>query len=509
MLGAFAFAIWDKREQHLFCARDHLGIKPLFYRETDSAFAIATELPVLKNLANKKLTLNINKVADHLLAVQNTDDTVTYFNEIKSISTGSYLIQCRNHRVREHKYWSLTEAGKVELHTPSRWYEELRHRLETAVHDRLRSNKKIGSLLSGGLDSSYTTAIALQKKPEDVIPITYVFNDTHQSDERNYALSVLNMYDKKGVLINMDSHSPLYKWYKIQRSLGHPVHNSTARATLRCVEEMSESNLRVLITGYDGDTTISHGKGHLYDLISKRKYIRLMYEVSLKAYRLNESIPSVLKAWVTGPIYTDLLKKPIDNIGSSVGRITKDSKWFTKYFISQCTKVDEERSEIRNRGTLEYRSHVSLLKRPLLDETTTFIDNIGSRRRIEFRHPFFDKRLIELCISVPGDLKLKHGWSRYIVRKSLGNALPSEVKWRRDKNNFEPALINGLLKYERGTLKDFRDHVSDTALSEWVRVSEVTEAADRFLEDPYQLSQWRRTQLWRALAMFLWLKSVG
>lgn len=159
LLGDFAFVIWDGRREALLCARDPMGVKPLYYHhQPNRLFAFASEIKALLCLAEIPRRLNEQRVADYLVPILE-DMEATFFRDIVRLPPGHRLL-LDSRGLALQRYWSLDPAREVRLDSDEAYAEAFRTLFTDAVRARLRSAYPVGSLLSGGLDSSSITCAA-------------------------------------------------------------------------------------------------------------------------------------------------------------------------------------------------------------------------------------------------------------------------------------------------------------------------------------------------------------
>src|SRR5215204_4078556 len=194
LLGDFAFAIFDKRKQTLFCARDHMGLKPFYYYLSGRVFVFASEIKALLCVPEVPRRLNEVMVADHL--VGNSQDKIsTFYRDIlrlppaHSITTG-----VEETKIRE--YWALDPSLELRLSSNGEYAEAFRDVFERAVGCRLRAAFPVGSDLSGGLDSSSVTCVARELLRRERKEILHTFSSVPElvteSDESVYIDAVLS-----------------------------------------------------------------------------------------------------------------------------------------------------------------------------------------------------------------------------------------------------------------------------------------------------------------------------
>ncbi|HEY9875190.1 MAG TPA: lasso peptide isopeptide bond-forming cyclase, partial [Candidatus Obscuribacterales bacterium] len=185
LVGDFAFAIWDRRKQVLFCARDHFGVKPFYYYSSGQSFIFATEIKALLCLPDVPRRLNEVKVADYLASP--TDDTaITFYKEIFRLPP-AHRLTVSHEGITLQSYWSLDPSRELRLGSDEEYASAFRKLFTEAVRCRLRSAFPVGSMLSGGLDSSSITCVARQllagDKNSQLHTFSAIFDKMTQCDE--------------------------------------------------------------------------------------------------------------------------------------------------------------------------------------------------------------------------------------------------------------------------------------------------------------------------------------
>ncbi len=190
VLGDFTFAIWDVREQRLFCAVDHFGIRPFYYARVGQTLVFSNTLDCVRLLASVSEKLDDTAVGDFLLFGQYVDLDRTIYADVRRIPRAHRLIASRD-RVEVRRYWEMVEEDELDDSDPEALVEEFRFRLLNATRDRLRT-RRVAVFMSGGLDSTLVTASAVramreQDKPWQITPFTTVFRELIADDEEIYA----------------------------------------------------------------------------------------------------------------------------------------------------------------------------------------------------------------------------------------------------------------------------------------------------------------------------------
>ncbi|WP_321423675.1 asparagine synthase-related protein [uncultured Methanobacterium sp.] len=155
LLGDFAFVIWDKSKQQLFCARDHMGVKPFYYYLSDKIFYFSTEMKTI--FLNVKKILNKIKLSFFLMGYD--DHKLTFYENVLRLFPAHFL-NITNNSVKMNKYWELNPNSKIVYNSEDQYIKAFQEIFVSSVYCRMRSNFPIGFELSGGLDSSSVLCVA-------------------------------------------------------------------------------------------------------------------------------------------------------------------------------------------------------------------------------------------------------------------------------------------------------------------------------------------------------------
>ena len=158
LLGDFAFAIWDKNHGNLFCARDHMGVKPFYYFLSDELFCFATEMKALYAIPEITFKLNELKLAYYLMR-SNTDKNITFYKDVLFLNK-AHSLTINNDNDNLKKFWEIDPEYKIIMNSEEDYIQSFLNIFTEAVKCRLRSAFPIGFELSGGLDSSSVVCVA-------------------------------------------------------------------------------------------------------------------------------------------------------------------------------------------------------------------------------------------------------------------------------------------------------------------------------------------------------------
>ena len=194
LLGDFAFAVWDPKKEQLFCARDHMGVKPFYYYLSDETFFFATEIKALFCLPEVSHEINELKVAFHLALID--DATSTFYEDVLRLGA-AHSLTVSTTETKLRMYWKLDPELKIKMDSEDDYIKAFREIFTEAVRSRLRSAFPVGSELSGGLDSSSVTCVAKKilmssKNSSDKLKtFSFIFKDFPDADERYYINKVI------------------------------------------------------------------------------------------------------------------------------------------------------------------------------------------------------------------------------------------------------------------------------------------------------------------------------
>jgi asparagine synthase (glutamine-hydrolysing) len=526
LLGAFAFVIWDPRERCFFCAQDHFGIRPLFYyHEEERLFAFASEIKPLFQIEAVPETLNKVRVAEHLMAPVEEDVTRTFYKEIRR-SAPAHTLTVQTNSFMSSRYWELTSNQDPSLSSDRDYAERFQSLFATAVKDRLRSAHPVGSALSGGLDSSSITCQAariLERSSEDSTLHTYsaIFEDAPASDERSYINDVLDKSDNlRPHFIVGDDKSPLAEWDDLYQYLDGPCKAGNVYISWRLYQLAEEQGVRVLLDGFDGDSTVSHGTGWFNQLREEGRWLKLMQEVWAFADAIGESPRDAVWSWIKGPLFSLPGLSQLITARRAIKDLV-DGKRKKESETSQPTWRQALRDELATsvasklnpppgeKPKTEREHHRQLLDRPLMTRTLDLRNYVASSSSIEVRFPFYDKRLVEFCLSLPPDQKLRKGWSRFILRRSMEGILPSSIQWRPGKSDLSAALNKGLITHERDLIEKLKQseigEIEQFVSPDFLR-GEVPRYIDTLKKRSGASSGETDLIVWRAFSLALWLR---
>jgi asparagine synthase (glutamine-hydrolysing) len=531
LLGDFAFVIWDKREQKLFCARDHFGIKPFYYYSSSKTFTFASEIKAIFSLSEIPRELNESRIADYLIA--NFDDkTITSYQDIFRLPPAHQMtVNCK--RIEIKPYWSLNPSYELRLGSDEEYAAKFREIFTEAVRCRLRSAYPIGSRLSGGLDSSSITCVARQilkqNNKQPLHTFSLIYDKVTETDERFFINTVVAQGDLVTHYFHGDDFSPLVDIERIMWHEDEAFYAPGLATTWKHYMSVKEEGFRVLLDGHDGDGVVSYGMGYLQELAYTGHWLKLAIE--MKAATKNHDEPF----WSNYCNYINLYgikpltsKFPILKLVQKIRRelqqhfqvmknssnnntSTKLPKWsaiVNPNFLQRMELI--RRYKALQKADTELKSEREEHYQTINDGRQVFAleiaDKIAAASSLDLRYPFWDKRLVEFCLSLPPEQKLRQGWTRRILRHAMTDILPQEVQWRKNKSNFLPSFSYGLLTFECQRIEELILNDSEI-FQKYLNIPSLQEVYDHFVSPKSRKPQ-DVFSLWTGLSLALWLKFI-
>ncbi|MDD3978062.1 MAG: asparagine synthase (glutamine-hydrolyzing) [Methanomicrobium sp.] len=485
--GMWAFAIWDERNNELFCARDRIGIKPFYYSYTDEGLIFASEIKALCKNPKTGERVNEEKFVTFLKWGLSDYDNETMFDGIFQLLPAHFM-RVSNDTVEIGKYWNTKPSKDAVSKNISD--EELSNTfldlLRDSVKLHLRSDVSIGTCLSGGLDSSTITALineikkdeiskSLNKRPEErnssQKTFSAVFSDK-RFDESDFIKTVVNSADVDAHYI---SPNPKELWSEIDNliySNDEPFMQLTLYSQY-CVMRDIGKNVKVVLDGQGADEMlggyIAYFYCHIKDLMIKGHIIKALSE----GFGILKNHRSFVK-YATGQFFIRKKRR---------GLIRGDEIPLKRYQGSLNEALDSD------------------LKATNLPYLLHWEDRTSMAFSVEARVPFLDYRVVEFLTSLPADQKIRKGVTKYILRKAIKGIVPEEIRCRMDKKGFSTPE-------EVWMKEDLKEDILNVINSESFRSrkywnpEEVKEEYNDFLSGNTGYS----SEIWRIVCGELWLR---
>ncbi|MFA5353974.1 MAG: lasso peptide isopeptide bond-forming cyclase [Thermodesulfovibrionales bacterium] len=504
LLGDFAFAIWDNPRQTLFCARDHFGIKPFYYYKSGKIFAFASEIKALFAIEEIPREINETRIADFLVPTTE-DKIITFYKGIHRLPPASSLIVSRK-GFELKQYWELDQNAVIRLKSDKEYAEAFRDVFTKAVACRLRSAYPIGVMLSGGLDSSSIASVArniLQKEGKQLHTVSGMYPDLKQCDESEYIEAVTSLDGIKAHYVIADQMNPLEDiehalYHQDGLFLGPNIFFDSA-----LYKEAQRNNIRVFMDGFDGDIVVYHGVQYLMEHFRKFRWLRLYKEVMGLSRNFGSPPTAILKGHAIHPAIPDTVRALAKKIRKNKEKTLWDP--FIKKEFAEEMGLKERIASLaapRYRTAKEY--HYRGLSSGVIPYITEAINKDASSFGLELRHPFFDRRLVELSLAIPVSQKIRNGFTRLILRNAMQGILPEKIRLRRTKSDMSHLLTRNLQLYNNDLIEGLLAEMDNQkALSRYIDLERLRTVHQQYSQKPCAADAYT---LWKAIVLSLWLK---
>jgi len=478
LLGDFAFVVWDETRRQLFCARDQLGVKPLFYARLGETIVISNTLECVRLHHQVSNDLNDLAIADFLVFGDNQEHDTTVFRDIQRLPPAHYITWSID-ATRCRRYWTLPVEEPIHFRRARDYTDRFTELVHTATRDRLRT-RTAGVLMSGGVDSTTLAAVArdlLRERPAGLHlqAFTSVYDELIPDSERYYAglaaahLNIQIRFDVR------DKETSVTRSDELSIRTPEPVENPAAFAAGIKFSKDASTGIRLFLYGEGPDNALLYEwRPYLSNLLTGGRHGLLVRALS---YDLMMH-PRV-------PLWTSIRQVVTRR---TARRYEEFPAWLNDRFAARYRC--RERWEARRRATPTphpYRPRgYAAFSDTRWQSFFDYFDISGASSHSETRHPFFDLRLLQYMLAVPA---MPWCRSKLLIRRSMQGALPREVI-RRKKTPLAASP-----DFTRVARSGFPRLVPTPALSNYVNVEKMpsapaNEVEMRALLRPLGLNYW-------------------
>jgi asparagine synthase (glutamine-hydrolysing) len=465
--GDFAISIWDNKLSKLLIARDRMGVKPLYYYNSNSTFAFSSEISNLLDIIIDKKDINLKSVKSFLsyLWIPGNNHLIS---GVKKLPPGSAMWIGKNNCIEQISWTKLPHINQnYKTLNKNQAISNVRENIKKAVHEQLVSDVPVGAFLSGGLDSSSIVYFA-KEKIIDFQCFTINTNNTIENgveDDLPYAIKVAKHLNVNLNIVDFDLKNIERDLNLITKLNGEPISDLSILNSYYICRDAREKGIKVLLSGTGGDDIFSGYRRHsiakvdsLIDYIPRPiknaiKYsnkildnrnilFRYMNKIASGVnYTDNERIVNYYR-WLDNDIIIHLFKKEFrEEINQS----------FDNDPIVKFIKQRNETSTLSKMLAIEQKFF-------LADHNLIYTDRTSMANGVEVRVPFLHESLVDLAATLPDNFKLNRFKTKWIFRKAMEGHLPHDIIYRKKtgfgapvriwiKNEFRE-LIRDLLSHE-------------------------------------------------------------
>jgi asparagine synthase (glutamine-hydrolysing) len=472
--GMWACAIFNRKDNRIFIARDRFGIKPFYYFYNGEQFAFCSEIPPLLSLLKEKPQPDYQSIFDYLVFNRTDQTESTFFKDIRKLQHGHSLLIDLNLpglslQSSIHQWYNLRD--RVTISKGFKNPKEFLELFNSAIGMRLRSEVPVGVCLSGGIDSSSIVSVLLKDfNKNDLNTFSAVYHKGQTGDETGY-IQEYSALLKNMFYIIPDAVSLEKDLMDFVKAHGEPVPKTGVYAQFK-VMELAKGKVVVTIDGQGADEEFA---GYHYffgfyfkDLLIRGRLVKFTTEVWNYLFK-HKSFFGIKT------LFYFLLPKKIRTKTSvnSKGYLNED-------FVRTYKNENSVSGNIYGANSLKdaLLDHFEFK----LEHLLKWEDRNSMWFSLEARVPFLDYRIVEKVLATSEDLKIKGGMTKYLLREAMKGILPEKIRNRRDKIGFDtpqdewfrsPAwqtIIFGILNSDsfrnrslintEKALKQYQDHLS-------------------------------------------------
>jgi asparagine synthase (glutamine-hydrolysing) len=505
--GMFAFLIYDRAAQKIFAARDHFGIKPLYYYSDRGVLLFASEIKAL--LAHPAVVAEPDYSAiREYLVFQYVLGEETFFRGIRKLLPGHYqVVDLGSFQTRTFKYWEPDFTVDTTVGEES-FAGRLRELLEDSVRMQMRSDVPVGAYLSGGLDSSLVTTLAARNSTAELKTFTGAFREGPQFDETPYAREVAAACGARVFEIYPTEE----EFIDVLPKLIYHMDEPTAGPGLfpqYMVSRLAAGEVKVVLGGQGGDEIFGGYaryviayleqalKGAILETSDEGEHIVTLKSILPNLPFLREYLPMMRRFW-----HEDLFENMDRRYFRLIDRTEGDRAFLSAGFRSE---IDMEGIFARfqrifnNPNTRSYYNkmvHFDMVAN--LPALLQVEDRVAMAVSLESRVPLLDARIVDLVARMPPAMKFKGAEMKYILKRAVRDIVPSRILNRKDKMGFPVPLHLWARNRVRGFFRDvlMSSACRERGLFDGAQVERLIDREEAF-----------GRRLWGLLSIELWFRT--
>jgi asparagine synthase (glutamine-hydrolysing) len=432
--GMFALALWDERQQMGLLARDRMGKKPLYYWQHQGALYFASELKALLTIPGFSRRLNLEAL-HHYLSYKHVPHPLTIFEGVRMLPPAHRLVFRPGMEPIISRYWKLSFASDERVPDEREAIEELLARMRLAISRRLMSDVPVGFFLSGGIDSSLTTALAVEVAPSRVKTFTLTYADeattAGKEQDRRWAKWVAERY-------GTEHH---------EESIEIEDYPSSLRAILRAFDEpfagvVSTYFLSQHMAQYVKVAVAGDGADELFGSY-------LSHRLAAGAEPLPPGFDGADWEWRNRLlVMDDDEKRAMYSPDVRAALATVSTREHMRCAFAHLTARDP----LNRMLEAEWQGIFP-------DQVLTFVDRLSMAHSLEVRSAFLDTEVVEYVARLPGSLKIRNNETKYILKRAAARYFPDEMIRRPKEGFLMPVtqwVLGGLEPWVRGVLSQER-----------------------------------------------------
>ena len=502
--GMFAFIIYNKAQNLIYVARDHFGIKPLYWYQDEKMILLGSEIKSI--LANTEV--------EAVPAIENLYEYLTFqfilgentlFKNIYKFQPGHYSVICLNSwNSRTVQYWK-PDFNTDLYHTKKHYIHELQNILDDTMLQQLRSDVPVGTYLSGGIDSSLVTILASRFVTKPLKSFSGAFNEGPEYNELKYARIAAEKANSELYEIFPTEQEFIDVLPKLIYHLDEPV-AGPGLFPQYMVSKFASNHVKVVLGGQGGDEIFGGYtrylvayfeqaiKGSIFETNEEAEHIVTLKSILPNLPSLKQYLPMIKGFW-----REDVFESMDRRYYNLLNRMGETSSFLHPDFVNGRNGQEIFGKFCQHFNRPETKSYFNKMTQFDLSASLPALlqveDRVSMAVSIESRVPLLDRRIIDLISKMPAGMKFKGGELKYLLKRTIKDIVPPEILNRKDKMGF-PVPLHIWSK------NNSRDFIMDTLLSK--NSTERSIINTKYIEQLISSEQPFSRGLWGLLSLELW-----
>ena len=479
--GMFSFCIYDINANKFFCARDRYGKKPFFYSFKEGRFIFSSMIKPIITLLGTTPKINKIGLSQYLQYFVPLNDN-TFFQDIHKLEASSYLI-VQNGELLTKRYYKINTYKKIKEETTA--LKDIEALLISSVECRMKADVEVGSLLSGGIDSSLISALYSKISGKRIHTFSIGYSDYPSYSELPYAQITAQHINSHHHALEISQKEFIDSFDEALKFLEEPHGDSAAIPLFLLSQKIKETGIKTVLSG-EGSDEIFLG----YD--NYAKFLNYYaFEKSLSSEQTT-FMDSIIGALQNNTKESEYLRRVIkkENLYNSFGEIFTDIQKKRLF-----TKVPHFKSETPKLDPVDWMSYIDLkiwLGQSLLSK----VDKMSMAHSVEVRNPFLDFNLVNYLFSVDSNIKVGNT-NKYLLKQIAQKYIPKEII-QRPKKGFNSPFNEWIF-----------NHYGDEILTLILEVNDQTGFFnENYLKQIFHLAKDRKFKqhLWSLFVFSKWFK---
>ena len=481
--GMYAFAIWNKKEQELYMARDGWGIKPLYYYQNGKTLMFASEIKAFLDHPDFIKEFN-DEILSAYLCFNSVPTEETFFKGVKRVEPGHQLIYKDNNLEIERFFKLEFDEQNTNLEKSA---EEINEAMTDSVKRHFHADVEVGSLLSSGVDSSYIVSIG---KPNKTFTVGY---DDPKYNEINYAKDLADKLGVQNISKKITQEEYIKNFPKLMYHMDEPLADPSIIA-LHSISELASHHVKVITSG-EGADELFGGYNTYQEEVNQSWYMKIPFPLRRLASMIAGIFPEV-----RGFNFIYRRGKHLKDYNIGLGRVFRDE---------EAMKIVKPKNQIHTKDIVkpfyeEYKNNSTMVQRQVIDfyfwlvrDFLHAVDRSGSMFGIEARTPFLDEKVYNIARKLPVSSKIDKLTTKIALRKAAETVIPNE-SYKKKKLGF-PVPLREWIR-EDDLYNDIKDKFNSKVADKYFDTKKI----NKLLEDHKNGKKDCYKKVWAIYTFIVW-----